>query len=188
MASTPDESNARLDQDNVYLWRMPSRRMEAEAVRDNILFASGQLDLTMGGPEIDHTQGLKSKRRSVYLRIAAEREVEFLKIFDGPAVTECYERKHTVIPQQALALGNSEIVQRQAEVLVKSLSAETGSDAVKFSERAYLRILARHPMPEELDQCVRFLEEARATDAAKQDARANLVMVLFNHNDFVTVR
>ena len=44
-----------------------------------------------------------------YLRIAAEKEVEFLKVFDGPAVTECYTRRPSVVPQQALALANSEL-------------------------------------------------------------------------------
>jgi hypothetical protein len=122
-----------------------------------------------------------AKRRSVYLRIAAEKEVEFLKIFDGPAVTECYERKYTVVPQQALAMGNSELVQRQADVLAKALAAEAGEDATKFVNRAFLRILARPATHQELGECVRFLHE-------KPDARASLVMVLFNHNDFVTVR
>jgi len=90
MASTPDEANTKIDPDNVYLWRMPSRRMEAELVRDNLLYLGGNLDLTMGGPEIDHKLGLTSKRRSVYLRTAAEKEVEFLKLFDNASVTECY--------------------------------------------------------------------------------------------------
>ena len=104
MASTPDERNAKIDPDNTFLWRMNSRRMEAEVVRDNLLYVAGDLDLTMGGPDIDHMLGMKSKRRSIYLRQAAEKEVEFLKIFDGPAVTECYVRRPTVVPQQALAM------------------------------------------------------------------------------------
>jgi hypothetical protein len=186
MASTPDESNAQVDEDNVFLWRMPSRRMDAEVVRDNVLFASGELDLAMAGPEIDHAQGLTSKRRSVYLRIAAEKEVEFLKIFDGPAVTECYERKHTVVPQQALALGNSDLVARQAKVLAKALADQSGGDAGKFVEGAFLRVLARRPSEEEASECESFLR-GRSGDTGG-DARLNLVMVLFNHNDFVTVR
>src|SRR5262249_51651150 len=109
MASTPDEADAVIDPDNVFLWRMNSRRLEAEAVRDNLLYVSGDLDPTRGGPDIDHKLGLTSKRRSLYLRTAAEKEVEFLKIFDGPSVTECYERKTSVVPQQALALANSEL-------------------------------------------------------------------------------
>src|SRR5205814_4329536 len=67
MASTLDESDARIDPDNTYLWRAPSRRMEAELVRDNILYATNQLDATMGGPEIDQNLGLVSRRRSIYL-------------------------------------------------------------------------------------------------------------------------
>src|SRR5438094_8606222 len=97
MASTPDEANAKIDPDNIYLWRMNSRRMEAEVVRDNLLYVAGDLDETMGGPDIDHKLGLTSKRRSIYLRIAAEKEVEFRTIFDGPAVTECYERHPSVM-------------------------------------------------------------------------------------------
>src|SRR5205085_6576546 len=44
MASTPDEANARIDPDNIFLWRMPSRRMEAELVRDNLLYVAGDLN------------------------------------------------------------------------------------------------------------------------------------------------
>jgi hypothetical protein len=50
MASTPDPACASVDPDNIYLWRMPTRRMEAELVRDNLLYVAGTLDLTMGGP------------------------------------------------------------------------------------------------------------------------------------------
>jgi hypothetical protein len=49
MASTTDEADHKIDPDNVALWRMPSRRMEAELVRDNLLYIGGTLDLTMGG-------------------------------------------------------------------------------------------------------------------------------------------
>ena len=55
---------------------MPSRRMEAELVRDNVLHTAGSLDRTMGGPDIDNAQGLTSQRRSLYLRIAAEKAAE----------------------------------------------------------------------------------------------------------------
>src|SRR5207249_8410215 len=93
MAATTDAANANIDPDNLFLWRMPSRRMEAELVRDNMLYIASDLDATRGGPEIDHNLGLSSKRRSIYLRLAAEKEVEFLRIFDGPTVTECYQRR-----------------------------------------------------------------------------------------------
>ena len=69
---------------------------------------AGRLDLTMGGPEIDFPLGLTVPRRSVYFRHAAEKQMEFLQIFDGPSVTECYERNQAIVPGQALALINSD--------------------------------------------------------------------------------
>ncbi|MCB1235372.1 MAG: DUF1553 domain-containing protein, partial [Verrucomicrobiae bacterium] len=53
MSSTPDNADLAKDPDNLYLWRMPSRRMEGEIVRDNLLWIAGRLDPVLGGPEID---------------------------------------------------------------------------------------------------------------------------------------
>jgi hypothetical protein len=187
MASTPSEADARLDPDNVYLWRMNSRRMEAELVRDNLLHISGDLDPTMGGPEIDHQQGLVSKRRSLYLRCAAEKEVEFLKIFDGPSVTECYLRRPTVVPQQALALANSALTQAQARRLAKIISADTGENDEQFIASAFQRVLARLATAKETETCRDFLE-TQTRSSSNERLRENLVLVLFNHNDFITIR
>ena len=207
MASTPDSANAATDPDNVWFWRMNSRRMEAELVRDNILYVAGALDLTMGGPDIDHKNALTSKRRSIYLRCAQEKQPEFMKIFDGPSVVECYERKPTVMPQQALALINSEVVLAQAKALARKLMDEARGDE-DFIGRAYRRVLARRPTFSETRLCQDFLAsdggaQANKTPlirtAAKSErpgvssdhavrARENLLLVLFNHNDFVTVR
>ena len=134
---------------------------------------------------IDHTLGLQSKRRSLYFRQAAEKEVEFLKIFDGPAVTECYVRRATVVPQQALALANNELTQSAARALTKKLSAL--EDDETFARHAYESILARHPQADELKLCREFLA-ARAKNSSAARAREALVAVLFNHNEFVTVR
>lgn len=208
LASTPDESNARLDPDNVYLWRMNSRRLEAEAVRDNLLQVGGGLDLTLGGPDIDHKLGLASKRRSIYLRLAAEKEVEFLKIFDGPSVTECYERRPSVVPQQALALANNELALSQARALALRLSPE--ADAECFVVRAFEQVLARRPRPDEVRLCTQFLLQngrhagsgnppgdilvsphagtSAASLISPDRSYENLILVLMNHNDFVTIR
>jgi len=171
------------DPDDQWLWRYPSKRVEAELVRDNVLWAAGQLDLTRGGPEIDHTQGLVSRRRSLYLQEAPEKEVEFLKIFDGPNPNECYFRRPSVLPHQALALGNSRLVVEQAKVLAGKLKDFT--EPAAFVGAAYLRVLARRPSEQELKACRAFLDDPRD---GEDRARENLIVVLFNHNDFVTVR
>jgi hypothetical protein len=113
-----------------------------------------------------------------------KKEVEFLKIFDGPVPGECYQRRPTVIPQQALALGNSELALAQAKVLAKTLGDEC-SEAASFIDHTFRRILARAPTSDETRECTAFLE-SKKSDPAR--AREDLVLVLFNHNDFVTIR
>ncbi|MCW3055975.1 MAG: multidrug resistance efflux pump, partial [Chthonomonadales bacterium] len=216
MASTSDPIDAKIDPDNVYLWRMNSRRMEAEAVRDDVLFVAGQLDETRGGAEIDQSLALTSHRRSLYLRHAAEKQAEFLQIFDGASVTECYERKQSVMPQQALALANSELTIVQARVLARALDRQIGKDSAAFVREAFVRVLSRPPTTDEMKLCSTFLEEttrrfttppsavtAAAVPQAKSvgapttaapaadpalHAREDLALILFNHNDFVTIR
>jgi hypothetical protein len=179
--ATPE--NLKRDPDNLYLWRKSPLRLEAEAVRDNVLFAAGHLDETRGGAEIDQNAALISQRRSIYLRNAAEKQSELMQIFDGPSVTECYERKPSVMPQQALALANSELALREARALAKELASP---NAPIFVKNAFERILSRPPSTTEAQECLRFL--AVGGEASLQRRYENLVLVLFNHNDFVTVR
>ena len=191
-AATPDATDIAADPDNLYLWRMNPRRLEAEAVRDTLLQVAGALDLGRGGPDIDQQLALTSPRRSLYLRHAAEKQSEFLQIFDGPSVTECYLRRPSVIPQQALALGNSELATRLARQLGKTLAIECAGDPSRLVEHAFERILARRPTDAERRTCLeRFtpaaVSEPIAAAALRHDAEL-LVLVLFNHNEFVTVR
>jgi hypothetical protein len=190
MASTSDSANAAIDRDNTYLWRMPTRRMEAEVVRDCLFYAAGDLDLTMGGPDIDQKKGLAVPRRSIYFRHAAEKRMEFLQIFDGPGVTECYQRTESVVPQQALALANSELTIRQARLLAHSLTGKTGDDSAAFVREAFEQILSRPPTEEEVSECLAFLNRRAGVGRPTRvsDRRSGLVHVLLNHNDFVTIR
>jgi len=193
MASTPDDANLALDPDNQFLWRMNSRRLEAEAVRDNLLHVTGMLDLATGGPDIDHKLALSSRRRSIYLRTAAEKQSEFLQIFDEPSVNECYQRRPSVVPQQALALGNSELALKLSRILAGRLERECGGDQVRFVTLAFRWVLARQPTAAESEACVRFLSSPATVAHETAGGRGsrmidNLVLVLLNHNDFVTVR
>ena len=82
-STPPDSSDAKLDPENVYLWRMNARRMSGENVRDSVLAVSGKLDTRMGGPELDEAEGQTSFRRSLYFRHTPEEEMVFLKVFDA---------------------------------------------------------------------------------------------------------
>jgi hypothetical protein len=208
LASTSDPADVALDRDDQYFWRMPSRRVEAEVVRDCMFYVAGRLDLTMGGPEIDYHLGLTVPRRSLYFRHAAEKEMEFLKLFDCAAVTECYQRKESIMPQQALALANSEMSLVHARLLARQLAAQTGQDPAAFVTAAFEQVLARSPTEQELRECGGFLKQQTqrynqaklvavrqsSTDGRSPAsepglrARESLVHVLLNHHDFVTIR
>ena len=206
--STPDATNLARDPDNTLLWRWTPRRAEAEVVRDCLFAVAGSLNTTMGGPSIDHESGLAVPRRSLYFQHAAEKQMEFLQIFDGAGVTECYRRKESILPQQALALANSDLSLRQARRVARILSNEVGSDSATFVNGAFERVLARGPTEMERIECLGFLGERTgwggtrgALSSTDLDAegktpasdpvlrrRESLVHVLFNHHDFVTIR
>ena len=169
------------DPDNYTLWRMNARRMEAEVVRDSVLSLGGSLDLTTGGPPIEHTQGQKVLRRSLYFRQNKEQQMTFLSLFDGAKVNECYQRKSTVAPQQALAMFNSHIAVEQAQNISGIYSTLNGSELV---EAMFGHVLCREPSLEEQAECTRFLTEFNGG----AEARRQLALVLLNHNDFVTIR
>ena len=208
-AATSDKTATGSDPDNRFLWHFPSRRLEAEVVRDCVLASAGQLDTTMGGPDIDHQQGLSIKRRSLYFRNAAEKQMTFLKLFDMAGVNECYERRDSVMPQQALALANSELTLVQSRLLARRLNAESLADDSAFLVAAFETVISRPPRELEVAACLAFLAEQRlafeksrerftvvAANAADGSlpsgdpvlrARENLIHVLFNHHEFVTL-
>ena len=211
-AAGADEAARKRDPDNVYLWRANVGRMQAEVVRDSILAVAGQLDLTTGGPDLDHQQGLVSRRRSLYFRHAHEKQMTFLKVFDAASVNECYRRDESVMPQQALALANSPLALAESRRVASILTNQVGGseDArAAFIAAAFEHLLCRAPSADERSTCERFLaEQASCFTAAKdltpfaagdanavapssdpnQRARENLIHVLMNHNDFVTIR
>lgn len=213
-SGVPNDPNAAIDAENAYLWRMNPRRMEAEIVRDNVLSVAGSLDTTMGGPEIDQNLGLTTNRRSVYYRHAPEKMMTFLKLFDAANMNACYRRDESVVPQQALALANSPLALAQSRVLARKLTQEVGSETspatnTAFVTTAFAQILARPATDEERIACEEYLvnQAKRLADASKltlfsegpassvapatnpdQRAREDLVHVLINHNDFLTIR
>ncbi len=174
------EAAKQADPDNLTLWRFPSRRLEAEAVRDNALYVTGGLALTRGGPELDQSLIFTSPRRSLYFRCAAEKQPEFLQVFDGPSVVECYERKQSVVPQQALALWNSEFAQARARAAAALYGGEADDATVVRS--AFLRFLTREPTADELAACLEFLK----SPGSRQ--REMFFLTMLNHHEFLTLR
>ena len=178
MSSSLNHENRSVDPDNQLYWRQNIGRMEGEIVRDNLLYLSCRLDQSVGGADIDPNLAQKSRRRSIYLRHAHEKLVEFIQIFDGPAVTECYDRENSIQPHQALALINSQLSVDAARAVCEAPKRADLNDR-DFVEQVFLTVLGRDVTPEEKKHCLDFLETSD---------RFNLTLVLLNHNDFVTIR
>ncbi len=211
--SAPDDPRRTIDPDNRWLWRANPRRMEAETVRDSVLCVAGQLDMTLGGADLEYGKGLTVPRRSLYFQHANEKQMTFLKLFDVASVTECYRRSESIVPQQALALANSPLAleesRRLAAALWQESSAQPEGAAERFVGAAFEQVLSRSPSQEECTVSLEFLAREAARLADKNNltafaggesvgvkpaddpamrAREDFVLVLLNHNDFVTIR
>ncbi len=210
---SPQPSPLSPDPTNKFLRHFPSHRMEAEVVRDSVLFAAGSLDLARGGEEIPETQGQTSLRRSLYFRNTPNDKMKFLELFDVADPNACYRRRESVVPQQALALMNSALVLDQSRLLAEKLTQQIGDKNdeptnTAFITAAFETVLNYSPSLAELSVSRIYLRDhAELTKSNQpavfpaggqsqrgpsavpvQRARENFVHVLFSHNAFVTVR
>ena len=187
-------SSQNIDPENRFLWRMNRGRMEAEVVRDSLLSCAGRLDLQMGGQELENSQALTTRRRTLYYSCQPEIDGKssFGMLFDAPEPADCYRRTRSIIPQQALALTNSDLVHElSAELstsLWQSLSPDRQAEPSAFIVAAHEQILGRGPTVSELALCTEFLSTTNDQTADTARLRESLVRVLLNHNDFLSIR
>jgi hypothetical protein len=199
LSSRFDDKNFEADPDNVLVWRMPKRRLEAEALRDAMLAVAGRLDRTppkgsavaragegnagfrgRGGPGADPAA---DTHRTVYLPIVRDGLQEMLTLFDFPDPSLISgERATTTVPAQSLYLMNNPFVIRQAEAMADKLLAGGDDDAGRLT-RAYHLCYARPPSENERAGARKFLE----TYGQKHDSRATwgaLCQALFASAEF----
>ena len=212
MASARLERNHTLDPENRYLWRANVRRMEAEVVRDSLLYLAGTLDCRRGGEDLDPAFDSKVPRRSLYFRHTPDEKPLLLELFDAANPNECFERTESIMPQQALALVNGDFSHSQARLMARKLHAnpalQENDDA--FIAAAFELVLSRKPAAAELAPCATFLRQqaarlvnsktltpapnATAASAVPPSpdprlrARENLLHVFLNYNEFATIR
>ena len=175
------------DKDNRWMWRRPRSRMEAEVIRDSVLWLAGRLDTTMGGQVLLNTLAMTTNRRSLYYELYPEAggHTKFAELFDPPDPCDCFQRSATVVPQQALALSNSDLVHTASAETARRISGQT-SDA--FIRNAFVHVLSRPATAEEVAACEEFRDKQMQELKDENQVRESLVRVLFNHNDFVTIR
>jgi hypothetical protein len=193
-ASSFEESAASVDAEDSLLWRFPPRRLEGEEVRDAMLFASGELNLEMGGPsfrpfEVENHGSdfyiLKDRseppfnRRTIYRMNVNSGKSPLLDAFDCPDPSvKTPSRRVTTTPLQALALMNNPFVQRQASRLAERTLRECGGDPRPAARSLFRRALGRDPSPEEAEE---------ALSQAREHGMESVAWVLFNSTEFLHV-
>ncbi|HWE37505.1 MAG TPA: DUF1549 and DUF1553 domain-containing protein [Isosphaeraceae bacterium] len=169
------------DPENSFLWRMNRRRLDAEALRDAMLAASGELNPKMGGPgvlapieeeveELIFTEAevvdlwpetpdpAEHARRSLYLFRKRNVRYPLLDAFDAPDTQNpCPVRPVSTHALQPLMLLNSDFALGRARALAGRVLRESASDLDARVARATAIVLGRGPRPDELARARSFL-------------------------------
>ena len=175
-------------------WRYEPRRLEAEAIRDAMLFTSGELRSTIGGPSYSIWEpntnyvavynplkhlGPGTFRRMVYQLRPRSRLDGTFGVFDCPdAAQTTPNRTVSTTAPQALALWNSEFVLERAAALAERARREVGGEPREVVSRLFLITLGRAPTTG---------EEAGAVALIEHDSPAALGRVLYNSSEFLTL-
>jgi hypothetical protein len=166
-----NEQSRQIDPENLLLWRMPRRRLEFEAMRDAMLAASDELDVTMGGRPIDLSSSPAVPRRSVYGFVNRDVIANLMSTFDTANPNACTARRQeTTVPQQTLFALNSDFIQdRAARLAVSTKEMKLASDAERITVMVR-KALGRNPTESEIAQAGMFMTEATANTTTPEGA------------------
>jgi hypothetical protein len=155
LSTADNPENAAKDSGNRLYWRTEKKRLDAEQLRDGVLFASGNLDDAMGGPSADLTPAYL--RRTVYGKVSRYKLDEYLQLFDFPSPSISAEKRFiTTVPLQRLFLMNSDFMQVEAEELAKRVANETDNRA--RIKKAYEYVYGRDATEEEITLGLSYLK------------------------------
>ncbi|WP_254507936.1 PSD1 and planctomycete cytochrome C domain-containing protein [Anatilimnocola floriformis] len=204
------------DPQNLLLWRMNKRRLEAEAIRDNVLAIAGTLNAREGGPGVKpripaellaasqrnkwpvvKNEGPEHWRRSVYIYVKRQMPFPLLELFDVPSTANtCDRRQDSTIPTQALVLMNDEFTQEQARWFARRVLSSVKEGSADDQARVALRFaLSRDPSATRIAEAADFLQaqksdyqnSGRQAAEATEAAVADLCHVLLNCNELLYV-
>lgn len=168
------------DSDNRLLSRMPRRRLEAEAIRDNLLFVAGKLDSRIGGLG---DRDINSMRRTLYVMTVRSERSGFGSLFDVADSTGITEKRITsTVAPQALFLLNSPFALAQVENVAQRMTTETPS----ATDRARVQWLYRTLYGREASE-VECNIGAKYIASAGQSGWREYIQALLCANEFLYV-
>lgn len=185
-----------IDGGNRFLWRMPRRRLDAESIRDSVLWLADSLNSEMYGPSFqdfvvekpEHSphyqyhlhdpRDERSHRRSIYRFLVRSQQQPFMTTLDCADPSMMVDkRSETLTPLQALSLMNNRFMTVMADRMgqrIRSDEAGAKTDLRQF----FRRLAGRFPEADEL---------ALLVDYAARHGAANACRVMLNLNEFVFV-
>ena len=189
-------SNDPADPENRLWSRAERRRLDAESIRDSLLFVSGKLDLTPGGahpfPAV-HTWGFTqhnqffatydTKQRTVYQMQQRLRRHAFLALFDGADPNSSTAvRQQSTTPLQSLFVMNDAFIHENAAEFARHVSQSAPDDPQRI-HKAFQILYARPPQPEEVQISTEYLAKFPAPDKAWR----SLSRALLAANEFIYI-
>jgi hypothetical protein len=206
LSSDHHAGNYEIDGDNRYLWRMNRRRLEAEAIRDAMLAASGRLDLRRpeasllmkAGGEIGRGKNAArpvedSTHRSIYLPLVRGAVPPSLSVFDvaDPSLP-VGQREVTTVATQALFLVNSPLVIESCQATAQRVLADDSMDQRRRLQMLFELCLSRGPTSDEQRHAETYLQQYESLTAGKvasqndrrQAAWSSLAQSLFATGEF----
>jgi hypothetical protein len=165
LSSESGQAVAARDPENRWLGRAHRRRLDAEVLRDSMLFCAGRLDMAQGGKTLkpgttsEFEYDFSSQRRSVYVPVFRNAPLDLFEVFDmaNPNLVGGV-RTPSTRATQALLLMNSPFVLDQAQAAAEQLlaMAKTSSDDERLIA-AYRRVLSRDPTAAEMSLTRQFI-------------------------------
>ena len=183
---------------------MPLQRMDAEMLRDTMLFVAGRLNLARFGPPAAVTvrsDGLVTSsetdegwRRSIYIQQRRKEIPTILETFDLPQMNpNCLQRPESTVAQQSLHLMNNAMIDRLADAFAQRVLGEVGEDLAGQVDQVHLIALSRRPDAEEkqigvnaLANMTELWKAEKQTDAS-QRALATYCHTMLNSAAFLYI-
>ena len=184
-ASVDHPQGRQANVENSLYWRMNRRRLDYEAMRDALLQALEQLDLTIGGPSVALTESTSIRRRALYTFIDRQDLPGLLRVFDFPNPDQhSAKRPNTTVPQQALFLMNSPVVIERIRRQVQS-----DESAKMYTEEwinlYYQRLYQRLPTDQERKIGQHFIGQQTKPGAnSKLEIWSQYLQLLLLSNEF----
>ncbi len=143
------------DPENRLLWHFPTRRLDAEQVRDAVLATTGELDAKITGPSV----GWDKPARTIYTKILRNTRDSLLEVFDAPeGFQSTSQRNVTTTATQALTMFNGAWLLARARALSDRVIHESSADQGQRAAAAMRLAWAREPSAREIEAARRFLD------------------------------